>query len=422
MQFLHTQTDLQPADRQEKQPERKNRGKKVFPEIEMCNKFGYNVNSMHMRKKYFERYRNIMKIMPNRMDRGFLRYQDEFEKKAVEVLRSGWYILGREVEQFEKEFAAYTGAAHCVGLASGLDALWLAFKILGIGEGDEVLVPANTYIASVMGITINGATPVFVEPDEFYNIDTKAMEKCLTEKTKAVLVVHLYGQASEMDAIVDFCKKHDLRLVEDCAQSHGACFEGQMTGTFGDIGCFSFYPSKNLGAFGDAGAIVTNDAKIADDMRMYRNYGSRKRYYNEVVGANSRLDEMQAGLLRVRLPHMEELTRERIAIAERYTQGIHNDKLILPTVRDKADSVWHQYVVRCEDREALIRHLEEHEIGSIIHYPVPPHLSQAYSYLGKVKGDYPLTEYYADTVLSIPMYNGMTEEEQDYVIEVLNRF
>ena len=422
MQFLHAQTDLQPADRQEKQPERKNRGKKVFPEIEMCNKFGYNVNSMHMRKKYFERYRNIMKIMPNRMDRGFLRYQDEFEKKAVEVLRSGWYILGREVEQFEKEFAAYTGAAHCVGLASGLDALWLAFKILGIGEGDEVLVPANTYIASVMGITINGATPVFVEPDEFYNIDTKAMEKCLTEKTKAVLVVHLYGQASEMDAIVDFCKKHDLRLVEDCAQSHGACFEGQMTGTFGDIGCFSFYPSKNLGAFGDAGAIVTNDAKIADDMRMYRNYGSRKRYYNEVVGANSRLDEMQAGLLRVRLPHMEELTRERIAIAERYTQGIHNDKLILPTVRDKADSVWHQYVVRCEDREALIRHLEEHEIGSIIHYPVPPHLSQAYSYLGKVKGDYPLTEYYADTVLSIPMYNGMTEEEQDYVIEVLNRF
>lgn len=422
MQFLHAQTDLQQADRQEKQPERKNRGKKVFPEIEMCNKFGYNVNSMHMRKKYFERYRNIMKIMPNRMDRGFLRYQDEFEKKAVEVLRSGWYILGREVEQFEKEFAAYTGAAHCVGLASGLDALWLAFKILGIGEGDEVLVPANTYIASVMGITINGATPVFVEPDEFYNIDTKAMEKCLTEKTKAVLVVHLYGQASEMDAIMDFCKKHDLRLVEDCAQSHGACFEGQMTGTFGDIGCFSFYPSKNLGAFGDAGAIVTNDAKIADDMRMYRNYGSRKRYYNEVVGANSRLDEMQAGLLRVRLPHMEELTRERIAIAERYTQGIHNDKLILPTVRDKADSVWHQYVVRCEDREALIRHLEEHEIGSIIHYPVPPHLSQAYSYLGKVKGDYPLTEYYADTVLSIPMYNGMTEEEQDYVIEVLNRF
>lgn len=375
-----------------------------------------------MRKKYFERYRNSMKIMPNRMDRGFLRYQDEFEKKAVEVLRSGWYILGREVEQFEKEFAAYTGAAHCVGLASGLDALWLAFKILGIGEGDEVLVPANTYIASVMGITINGATPVFVEPDEFYNIDTKAMENCLTEKTKAVLAVHLYGQASEMDAIVAFCKKHDLRLVEDCAQSHGACFAGQMTGTFGDIGCFSFYPSKNLGAFGDAGAIVTNDAKIADDMRMYRNYGSRKRYYNEVVGANSRLDEMQAGLLRVRLPHMEELTKERIAIAQRYTQGLHNDKLILPTVRDKADSVWHQYVVRCEDREALIRHLEEHEIGSIIHYPVPPHLSQAYAYLGKVKGDYPLTEYYADTVLSIPMYNGMTEEEQDYVIEVLNRF
>ena len=396
--------------------------KNFFAVIEMCIKFGYNVNSMLMRIKYFERYGDIMKIMPNRMDRGFQRYQDEFEKKAVDVLRSGWYVLGREVEQFEKEFAAYTGAAHCVGLASGLDALWLAFKILGIGEGDEVLVPANTYIASVMGITINGATPVFVEPDEFYNIDTKAMENCLTERTKAVLAVHLYGQASEMDAIVAFCKKHGLRLVEDCAQSHGACFDGRMTGTFGDIGCFSFYPSKNLGAFGDAGAIVTDDAKIADDMRMYRNYGSRKRYYNEVVGSNSRLDELQAGLLRVRLPHMEELTRERIAIARRYTQGLHNDKLILPTVREKADCVWHQYVVRCEEREALIRYLEEHEIGSIIHYPVPPHLSQAYAYLGKVKGDYPLTEYYADTVLSIPMYNGMTEEEQDYVIEVLNRF
>ena len=182
-----------------------------------------------------------MKIMPNRMDRGFLRYQDEFEKKAVEVLRSGWYILGREVEQFEKEFAAYTGAAHCVGLASGLDALILAFRLLGIGQGDEVIVCANAYIACVMGITVNGATPVFVEPDQYDNLNAESIESALTEKTKAVLVVHLYGQASEMDAIVAFCKKHDLRLVEDCAQSHGACFEGQMTGTFGDIGCFSFF-------------------------------------------------------------------------------------------------------------------------------------------------------------------------------------
>lgn len=363
-----------------------------------------------------------MKIMPNRLDRGFFCYQKEFEEKAIEVLRSGWYVLGKEVEQFEKEFAEYTGSAHCVGLASGLDALWLAFKVLGIGEGDEVIVPANTYIASVMGITINGATPIFVEPDEFYNIDTKALEDCLTEKTKAVLVVHLYGQASKMDDIVAFCKKHNLRLVEDCAQSHGACYEGKMTGTFGDIGCFSFYPSKNLGGFGDGGAIVTEDAKIAEDMKMYRNYGSRKRYYNEVVGANSRLDELQAGLLRVRLKHMEELTEERKQLAERYSGELNNPKLILPTVRENADSVWHQYVIRCENREDLIRYLEEREIGTIIHYPVPPHLSEAYAYLGKGKGDYPVTEKYADTVLSIPMYNGMTKEEQDTVIQALNAY
>lgn len=362
------------------------------------------------------------KIMPNRLDRGFYCYQQEFEEKALEVLRSGWYVLGKEVEQFEQEFAAYTGSKYCVGLASGLDALWLAFRILGIGEGDEVIVQANTYIASVMGITINGATPVFVEPDVFYNMDAETLENCLTERTKAVLVVHLYGQASQMDKITEFCKKHNLRLVEDCAQSHGACFDGRKTGTFGDIGCFSFYPSKNLGGFGDGGAIVTDDAKLAENMRMYRNYGSRKRYYNEVVGANSRLDELQAGLLRVRLKHMEELTEERRRLAKRYTEQLNNPKLELPKVRAHADSVWHQYVIRCEDRERLIAYLEEKGIGTIIHYPIPPHLSEAYAYLGRKKGDYPVAEYYADTVLSIPMYNGMTEEEQDAVIEALNAF
>lgn len=363
-----------------------------------------------------------MKIMPNRMDRGFFKYQEEFEQKALEVLRSGWYILGPEVEAFEKEFAAYTGSKHCVGLASGLDALWLAFKVLGIGAGDEVIVQANTYIASVMGITINGATPVFVEPDEFYNMDTKNLESYITEKTKAILVVHLYGQASDMGRIVSLCRKYNLRLVEDCAQSHGACFEGKMTGTFGDIGCFSFYPSKNIGAFGDAGAIVTEDEEIARAMRMYRNYGSEKRYYNKVVGANSRLDELQAGLLRIRLKYAKELTAERRMLAARYSEEIKNDKLILPRIREGADSVWHQYVIRTEHREELIAYLNELEIGTIIHYPIPPHLSEAYAYLGFGKGDYPITESYADTVLSIPMYNGMTQEEQTRVIEALNAF
>lgn len=363
-----------------------------------------------------------MKIMPNRLDKGFFMYQQEFEQKALDVLRSGWYVLGNEVKSFEEEFASYTGAKYCVGLASGLDALWLAFRVLGIGKGDEVIVQGNTYIASVMGITINGATPVFVEPDEYNNIDASKIEEKITDKTKAILVVHLYGQASNMAPVMEIVKKYNLRLVEDCAQSHGACFDGKMTGTFGDIGCFSFYPSKNLGAFGDAGAIVTDDAQIAADMRMYRNYGSEKRYYNKVVGANSRLDEMQAGLLRVRLSHLQELTDERRQLCDRYLDKLKNDKFVLPSVREGATTVWHQFVIHCKERQKLIDYLNEKEIGTIIHYPIPPHLSEAYAYLGFKAGDFPITEQYANEVLSIPLYNGMTLEEQDYVIEAMNGF
>lgn len=363
-----------------------------------------------------------MKIMPNRLDRGFEQYKEEFEKKAIEVLRSGWYVLGNEVREFEKEFAAYTGAKHCVGVANGLDALWIAFRILGIGAGDEVIVQGNTYIASVMGITMNGATPVFVEPDEYFNIDTKRIEEKITAKTKAILVVHLYGQASKMDEVLALCEKYNLRLVEDCAQSHGAFYGDRMTGTFGDIGCFSFYPSKNIGAFGDAGAIVCNDDKIAEDFRVFRNYGSEKRYYNKVVGANSRLDELQAGLLRVRLKYADEIEKERRKIALRYLEGIKNPKLKLPLVRENSTSVWHQFVLRCDERERLIAYLKEKGIETIIHYPIPPHLSEAYGYLGHPAGFLPITEEYAATVLSIPMYNGMTEEEQETVIEALNAF
>lgn len=363
-----------------------------------------------------------MKIMPNRLDRGFYQYQDEFEQKALEVLRSGWYVLGREVESFEKEFASYLGTRHCVGVASGLDALWIAFRILGIGAGDEVIVQGNTYIASVMGITINGAMPIFVEPDEYFNIDASKIEEKITKKTKAVLVVHLYGQASNMKPIVDICKKYNLRLVEDCAQSHGARFDGQMTGTFGDIGCFSFYPSKNLGAFGDAGAIVTDDDRIAEDVRVFRNYGSEKRYYNRIVGTNSRLDEIQAGFLRVRLRHLDELAEEKRVLCEKYLGGIHNDKIMLPQIREGATHIWHQFVVRSEARDELISYLDEKGIGSIIHYPIPPHLSEAYQYLGMRKGVLPITEKYAGTVLSLPLYNGMTEEEQKAVIDAVNQF
>lgn len=362
------------------------------------------------------------KIMPNRLDRGFYQHQEEFEKKAIEVLRSGWYVLGNEVNNFEKEFADYVGAKYCVGLASGLDALWIAFRILEIGEGDEVIVQGNTYIASVMGITINGAMPVFVEPDEYYNIDAAKIEEKITEKTKAILVVHLYGQASNMEPIVKICNKYNLRLVEDCAQAHGAKFNGKQIGTFGDIGCFSFYPSKNLGAFGDAGAIVTNNAKIAEDTRVFRNYGSEKRYYNKVVGANSRLDEIQAGLLRVRLKYLDELTEEKRLICERYLKELKNDKIILPRIREGATHIWHQFVIKSDYRDELIEYLNERGIGTIIHYPIPPHLSEAYQYLKMKEGDLPITEEYARTVLSIPLYNGMTKEEQDYVIQCINEF
>lgn len=360
------------------------------------------------------------KIMPNRLDRGFYKYQDEFEKKALDVLRSGWYVLGKEVTGFEEEFADYLGAKYCVGLASGLDALWIAFRTLEIGTGDEVIVQGNTYIASVMGITINGATPVFVEPDEYYNIDVTKIEEKITEKTKAILIVHLYGQASNMEPVMKLCKKYNLRLVEDCAQSHGAKYDGKMTGTFGDIGCFSFYPSKNLGAFGDAGAIVTDNSEIAEKIRVFRNYGSEKRYYNRVVGTNSRLDEMQAGLLRVRLGHMKELEEEKRKIAQRYLEELKSSKIILPMIRDKSTHIWHQFVIRVPDRESLITYLEEKGIGTIIHYPIPPHMSEAYQYLNIPQGSLPITEQYAGTVLSIPLYNGMTQEEQTTVIEAIN--
>ena len=363
-----------------------------------------------------------MNIMPNRMDRGFFKYQGEFEQKALEVLRSGWYVLGKEVSSFEEEFAAYTGGKYCVGLASGLDALWIAFRLLGIGSGDEVIVQGNTYIASVMGITMNGATPVFVEPDEYFGIDADKIEAKITEKTKAILVVHLYGIATPMDKITALCEEYHLRLVEDCAQSHGACFDGRMTGTFGDVGCFSFYPSKNLGAFGDGGAVVVKEEQLAKEFKIFRNYGSEKRYYNKVVGANSRLDELQAGLLRVRLKHLDELTEERIAIAERYSKEIRNPKIQLPELPNQVKGVWHQYVIRCEERERLITYLNAKEIGTIIHYPIPPHLAEAYQYLGHKEGYLPITEHLAQTVLSIPMYNGMTEEEQQYVIDALNEF
>lgn len=363
-----------------------------------------------------------MQIKCNVLDRQFQMYQQEYEEAALRVLRSGWYVLGNEVKQFEEEFADFTGRKYCVGLNSGLDALIMSVRALGIGKGDEVIVQANTYIATVLGITENGATPVFVEPDAYFNVDADQIEAAITDRTKAIMVVHLYGQASNMEKIAEIAKRHDLPIIEDCAQSHGACFAGKMTGTFGISGCFSFYPTKNLGAFGDAGAIVTDDEAFADKIRMMRNYGSKIKYHNEIEGINSRLDEMQAALLRVKLSHLQELNQERIVLAEHYTQGITNDKIMKPQLREGADSIFHQYVVQCKEREALQHYLQENDIQTQIHYPIPPHLAECYRYMGYEKGAFPITERYANEVLSLPMYTGMTFEEQDYVIEKLNAF
>lgn len=343
-----------------------------------------------------------MRVKSNRLDRGFEKYQIEFEEKALDVLRSGWYVLGKEVSSFEQEFAAFTGAKYCVGVGSGLDALWLAIKALGIGNGDEVIVQGNTYIASVMGITINGATPVFVEPDEYYQINADKIEEKITFKTKAIMVVHLYGQVAQMDKIVKLCTKYSIHLIEDCAQAHGACFGNRVVGSFGEVGCFSFYPSKNLGGFGEGGAIITNNQQIAKMIKVLRNYGSEKKYYNKIIGTNSRLDELQAGLLRVRLAHLEELTQEKEKLAEKYMKTIKNHEIVLPKERNNTRSIWHQYVIRTRHRDAFLKYLEENGVETAIHYPIPPHLSEAYRYLGYKKGSFPITERYAEEILSLP--------------------
>ena len=363
-----------------------------------------------------------MKIDLAVLGRQFELYQEEYEAAALRVLRSGWYVLGPEVESFEQSFAAYVGRKYCVGVGSGLDALTLSVRALGIGGGDEVLVPANTYIATVLAITANGATPVFVEPDAYFTLDAARIESAITERTKAIMVVHLYGQAAQMDTICRIAKAHGLHLIEDCAQSHGAKFDGTMTGAFGDAGCFSFYPTKNLGAFGDAGAVVTDDAELAKTLRMLRNYGSEKKYHNKILGVNSRLDELQAALLRTKLGHLAELITERERIAAAYLDGIQNPAIRLPKLRRNANHVWHQFVIQTEDRDGFQTYLADHGIQTVIHYPIPPHLSECYQYLGHKAGDYPVAEHMAKTVLSLPMFNGMREDEVQYVIETVNGY
>ncbi len=363
-----------------------------------------------------------MKINFNQLDRGYFKYKTEYDDAVIRTLESGWYILGKNVEKFESEFANFIGSKYCVGLNSGLDALILAFRALQIGKGDEVIVPANTYIASVLGITENGATPVFVEADGYYNIDADKIEERITSKTKAILVVHLYGQAANMEKIKEITSRYNLYLVEDCAQSHGAKFGSKVTGSFGDVGCFSFYPTKNIGAFGDSGAIVTDNVKLYEKIKMLRNYGSKVKYENEILGVNSRMDEIQAALLSVKLKHYLELRSERENIAKKYLENIKNNLVNLPEIRQNSEHVWHLFVVRVESRNKFQKYLLDNGISTQIHYPIPPHMTKAYKYLKFNKGDFPIIENYSDHIVSLPLFEGMTNDEIKYIIDVINKY
>lgn len=341
----------------------------------------------------------------------------EIDAAVQRVLNSGWYILGPEVEAFEAEWAEYCNAKHAVGLANGLDALVLALRALDVGPGDEVIVPSNTYIATWLAVSAVGATPVPVEPDPAtHNIDTARIAAVLTDRTKVILPVHLYGQPADLDPILTLARAHGVAVVEDAAQAHGARYNGQRIGAHGDIVCWSFYPGKNLGAMGDGGAVTTNNVELADRIRVLRNYGSREKYVNEVQGTNSRLDPVQAAILRVKLTHLDAWTERRRAIAGIYLTGLSGTDLILPHVPGWADPAWHLFVVRSAGRDALQRRLTEAEIGALIHYPIPPHMQGAYAEMGIAPNALPLAQKLAAEVVSLPIGPQLPLEDAARVI------
>ena len=352
-------------------------------------------------------------------------YKTELKEACARVIDSGWYILGNEVAAFEKEFASYCESKHCLGVANGLDALVLIFRAyieLGVMQkGDEVIVPANTYIASILSISENGLIPVLVEPNlDTFNLDPKLIERAITKKTKAILTVHLYGQVTAMDEINTIAKKHNLKVIEDCAQAHGALYKGEKVGNLGDAAGFSFYPGKNLGALGDAGAVITNDHELADTITALRNYGSHEKYKNSYKGMNSRLDEIQAAILRVKLRYLGNEIAARQAIAEAYLQGINNPLIELPVVEDVNAHVWHLFVIKTTQRERLVKYLTANGVQSLIHYPIPPHKQDAYK---EWESDsFPLSERIHEQVLSIPMSPVISKTEIDDVIRTINDF
>lgn len=347
----------------------------------------------------------------------------ELDAAVQRVVASGWYLLGAEIEAFEREYAAYLGATYCVGLGNGLEALHLSLLALGVGPGDEVIVPSNTYIATWLAVSYTGATIVPVEPDPAtYNLDPNLIEAAITPRTKVILPVHLYGQPADLAPILDIARQQGLRVLDDAAQVHGARYRGERVGAQADITAWSFYPSKNLGALGDAGAITTNDPDLADKVRVLRNYGSRVKYVNEVQGYNSRLDEIQAAALRVKLQHLDEWNERRTAIAARYRAELADTDLVLPGAPEWADPVWHVYVVRSYDRDRLQQALTARGIGTVIHYPTPPHLQPAYRDLGWREGAFPLSEAIHREVISLPIGPQMTDEQVTATIEAVRDF
>ena len=350
--------------------------------------------------------------------------REEILAAMAMVYDKQWYVLGDQVRVFEASYAHFNQVTHCVGVANGLDALHLALRALQVGPGDEVLVPSNTYIATWLAVSFVGATPVPVEPNATtYNLDPAGLEAAITPRTKGIMPVHLYGQACAMGPIMAVAERHGLWVVEDNAQAQGATWEGRLTGSFGVVNGTSFYPGKNLGALGDAGAITTNSAELAAQLQTLRNYGSQQKYYNEVIGYNSRLDELQAAVLSVKLPHLATWTQQRQEIAHLYNQHLAGlGDLVLPVVGAGATHVYHLYVVRTQFRDALQKHLTEQGIGTLIHYPVPPHRQQAYAHLGMKSGAFPIAEKLANTSLSLPMWPGMQLEHVRAVASAVSNF
>lgn len=347
----------------------------------------------------------------------------EILNKFKEVYEKNWFIQGEEVKKFEEEFAEYCQANYCIGCGNGLDALYLILRGYDIGEGDEVIIPSNTYIATALAVSYVGAKPVFVEPNlSTYNLNADLIESAITSKTKAIIAVHLYGQPADMDEINRIAKKYNLKVIEDSAQSHGALYKGSKAGSLGDAAGFSFYPGKNLGALGDAGAVVTNNKELADKIRAIANYGSDRKYHHVYKGTNSRLDEVQAAFLRIKLKNLDKWNEDRRKIAQKYTAGINNPKITKPVEGDYAKHVWHIFAVRVEKRNELEKYLNDNGIGTTIHYPTPMHMQEAYKDLNIEECSLKVAEKISNEVISLPMWYGMKDEEINYVIDKINNW